>query len=229
MALTTMIKHRVLDKYQALKLENSELSPIKILSLFIGQFIVGVWRLFLAKIYLSNCNRVGRFVSVNGKPLIRKQGIIQFDDEVRVWSTINRAKVFVDKGGFLKVGKNSRINGVHISVSNEVVIGQNVRMAPYTVIMDNDYHDINNHFSEGAKSPIIIKDNVWLALRSTVLKGVTIGEGAVVAAGAVVTKDVPPYTVVAGVPAKVIKKLDKQPGKQPDKQLDEPLNKQFVS
>ena len=211
MALTAIIKHRVRDKYQSLKSEHHGLSSIKILGLFIRQFTLGLWRLLLARIYLARCNRVGRLVSVNGKPLIRNKGVIHLDDEVRVWSDINRAKIFVDKGASLEVGSNSRINGVHISVSNKVIIGQNVRMAPYTVIMDSDYHDVNNHFAEGARLPIIIKDNVWLALRSTVLKGVTIGEGAVVAAGALVTKDVPPYTVVAGVPAKVIKKLDKQP------------------
>ena len=211
MALTATIKRRVRDKYQSLQTAHHGLSPLKILVLFISQFFTGIWRVLMARIYLIRCNRIGRLVSVNGRPLVRNKGFIHLDREVRIWSNINRAKIFVDKGASLKVGSNSRINGVHISVSHEVVIGQNVRMAPYTVIMDSDYHDVNNHFAEGAKLPIVIHDNVWLALRSTVLKGVTIGQGAVVAAGAVVTKDVPPYTVVAGVPAKVIKKLDKQP------------------
>ena len=211
MALTATIKQRVKNKYQSLRTEHGGLSPLKILGLFISQFVTGLWRLLMARIYLARCNRIGRLVSVNGRPLIRNKGFIYLDSEVRIWSNINRAKIFVDKGASLKVGSNSRINGVHISASHEVVIGQNVRIAPYTVIMDSDYHDVNNHFAEGAKLPIVIEDNVWLALRSTVLKGVTIGRGAVVAAGAVVTKDVPPYTVVAGVPAKVIKKLDKQP------------------
>ncbi len=211
MALTTTIRNRVIGKYQSLKVEYKESSSIRILWLFLAQFVRGIWQLFLARIYLSSCNKVGKLVSVNGKPLIKNQGVIHLDNEVRVWSKINRAKIFVDRGATLTVGKNSRINGVHISASNRVVIGQNVRMAPYTIIMDSDYHDINNHFSDGVNLPIIIEDNVWLALRSTVLKGVTIGEGAVVAAGALVTKDVPPYTVVAGVPAKVIKKLEKHP------------------
>ena len=62
--------------------------------------------------------------------------------------------------------------------------------------------------AEGKSKPIIIEDDAWLATRCMVLKGVTIGKGAVVAAGAVVTKDVPPYTMVAGVPAKAIKKIN---------------------
>jgi maltose O-acetyltransferase len=55
---------------------------------------------------------------------------------------------------------------------------------------------------------VIIEDNVWLATRCTILKGVTIGHGAVVAAGAVVTRDVPPYTLVGGVPAKIIRYIE---------------------
>ena len=73
--------------------------------------------------------------------------------------------------------------------------------------MDSDFHDIQEHSSEGKSAPIIIHDNVWIASRAMILKGVTIGEGAVISAGAVVTKDVPPYTMVGGVPAKVIKEL----------------------
>ena len=55
-------------------------------------------------------------------------------------------------------------------------------------------------------APIVIKNNVWIGMAAIILKGVTIGEGAIVAAGAVVTRDVPAHTIVAGVPAKVIKK-----------------------
>jgi acetyltransferase-like isoleucine patch superfamily enzyme len=74
--------------------------------------------------------------------------------------------------------------------------------------MDSDYHDLNDHSLPGKSSPVKIGDNVWLGARATVLKGVTIGDGAVVAAGALVTRDVPSRTVVAGVPARVIKHLD---------------------
>jgi maltose O-acetyltransferase len=59
-------------------------------------------------------------------------------------------------------------------------------------------------------SPIIIEDDVWIATRATILKGVHIGKGAVVAAGAVVTRNVPAYSIVGGVPARVIKTLTPQ-------------------
>lgn len=71
--------------------------------------------------------------------------------------------------------------------------------------MDAERH---NKGLEYAK-PITIRDNVWFGAGVQVLPGVTIGEGAVIAAGAVVTKDVPPRTLVAGVPAKVIKEIQR--------------------
>ena len=61
---------------------------------------------------------------------------------------------------------------------------------------------------EISKAPIIIEDDVWISFNATILKGVTIGKGAVIAANAVVTKDVEPYTVVAGNPAVLIKKIE---------------------
>jgi maltose O-acetyltransferase len=88
-----------------------------------------------------------------------------------------------------------------------VKIGENVRIAPYTIILDSDFHDIKDHFADGPSKPVIIEDNVWLATRCTILKGVRIGKGSVVAAGSVVTKDVPPNCIVAGVPARVIKEI----------------------
>ena len=169
----------------------------------------GISRLVQAKLYLTACNKVGKMVTCNERPKILNKGIIELGDNVRIWSNINRTKIFVEKSAILKVGSNSRINGAHISVSTEVLIGNNVRIAPYVLIMDDDYHQVSDHFSgTGKKKPIIIEDDVWLASNAKILKGVRIGKGSVVATGAVVTKDVPPYTVVAGVPAKVIKKIE---------------------
>lgn len=199
MLLSSTIK----NKRIAFQKENPNSSAIA----FYIHALAGLWRVLLAKIYLRKCTRVGRMVSVNGKPVIGNLGEIILGDEVRVWSTIVQAKLYTGKKGKLIVGKNSRLNGVHIDARELIQIGENVRIAPYTIILDSDFHDLRDHFSDGASKPIIIEDDVWLATRSTVLKGVRIGKGAVVATGAVVTKDVPPRSVVAGVPAKVIKTL----------------------
>lgn len=71
--------------------------------------------------------------------------------------------------------------------------------------MDRDFHPLDQ--GEEIRRPVHIGKNAWIACQVTILKGVTIGEGAVVAAGSIVTRDVPPYTVVAGNPAKIVKYL----------------------
>ncbi|MFQ3576487.1 MAG: acyltransferase [Cytophagales bacterium] len=167
------------------------------------------FRVFLTKWYLRKLNKVGKWVMTNGKPLIVNRGYLELGDEVRIWSNINRTKIFVEKGARLTIGRNTRINGAHISVSTDMKIGNNVRIAPYVIIIDDDYHDVKDHFNHegGKKSPITIEDDVWIAMDAKILKGVMIGKGSVIATSSVVTKDVPPYTVVAGIPAKIIKYL----------------------
>ncbi|MBO9700786.1 MAG: acyltransferase [Sporocytophaga sp.] len=190
-------------QFSQLKEKNKDNSLLEI-----TQEIIGAgWRLVSAKFYLRNCNKIGAMVSTNGKPIIKNKGFISLGDKVRIWSNFNPTQIYVHKGAKFIVGSNSRINGVHITVKSEVTIGNNVRIAPYVLILDSDFHSANDHFSDGKTSSVSIGDNVWIATKSMILKGVTVGEGAVIAAGSVVTKDVPPYTVVAGVPAKVIKKL----------------------
>ena len=84
-----------------------------------------------------------------------------------------------------------------------VIIGNNVDIAQETNIW-TEQHDYNSPTYKAVCKTVIIEDYVWLASRVTVLPGVHIGRGAVVASGAVVTKDVPPLAIVAGVPAKII-------------------------
>lgn len=106
----------------------------------------------------------------------------------------------------LSIDDHSYINGATIDCSTEIQIGKNCAIATGAFLLDNDWHKITYHNeSKEDKKPIIIEDKVWIGARAIVLKGVRIGTGAIVAAGSVVTKDVPPRTIVAGNPAKVIK------------------------
>ena len=104
----------------------------------------------------------------------------------------------------LIIGRSSVI-GDHaiLDARDGITIGENVNLSTAVAIWtgQHDYQSPNFGY-KGA--PVRIGDRAWLSFRSTILPGVTVGEGAVVAAGAVVTKDVPPYTVVAGIPAKAI-------------------------
>lgn len=193
------------DKVAQLRKDNPSYSLLRILFVMIA----GVWRVIIAKYYLRSSNQLGSLVSTNGKPMVDNQGQMIFEDEVRVWSSIVQAKLFTGQDGVLHIGKNSRINGAHIDAQASVKIGANCRIAPYTLIMDSNFHDLNDHFADVPGNPIVIGDGVWVASKATILSGVTVGEGAVIATGAVVTKDVAPYTLVAGVPAKVIKELNK--------------------
>jgi putative colanic acid biosynthesis acetyltransferase WcaF len=82
-------------------------------------------------------------------------------------------------------------------------IGRNVVIASHVILVTAD-HDINDPSFRGRLASITIGDRAWIASRATVVKGVNIGEGAVIAAGSVVTSDVPPWAIVAGVPARVV-------------------------
>jgi acetyltransferase-like isoleucine patch superfamily enzyme len=94
------------------------------------------------------------------------------------------------------IGFNCRLDGRGV-----LKIGNNVNISSHT-IFETGSHDFTTF--EDRFQPINVKDNVWIGTRALILQGVTIGEGAVVAAGAVVTKNVPEYTIVGGVPAKVM-------------------------
>jgi acetyltransferase-like isoleucine patch superfamily enzyme len=168
--------------------------------------LAGGTKMIAARYYLRSA-RIGQFVSVKGRPQIENEGELVIGNQVRIWSTIERTKIFVLPGATLLIGDNTRVTGCHISASVRVEIGRNVQLAPYSIIIDDDFHDVNSHFTKGKSAPVRISDDVWIATRAVILKGVTIGRGAVVATGAVVTKDVPPYTLVAGVPARVIRQL----------------------
>lgn len=101
----------------------------------------------------------------------------------------------------------------HISCVNHIEIGNNVLTGRWVTICDNNHGDTSFDSIKlpplkrrmTSNGPIVIGDNVWIGDKVTVLGGVTIGNNAVIGSNSVVTKDIPPYTVAAGIPAKVIK------------------------
>ena len=114
-----------------------------------------------------------------------------------------------DYGLNIKVGKNVFINsGCCFQDQGGIEIGDNVLIGQQVVIATIN-HDLNpQKRANMLPAPVKIGNGVWIGTHSTILLGVTIGENSIVAAGAVVTKDVPENVVVAGVPAKIIKKLE---------------------
>lgn len=110
----------------------------------------------------------------------------------------------------IRIGKDTIIGeGVVLDGRDDLVIGDHVDFASEVMIY-NAYHDLKDpHFSPIMK-PVIIEDYVFVGPRAIILPGVTIGKGAVVGAGAVVTKDIPPLTMVGGVPAQKIGMRDEK-------------------
>lgn len=120
---------------------------------------------------------------------------------VESYSCINNAV------GDVLIGDYTRI-GLHNTVIGPVIIGSHVNLAQGVVVtaLNHNFSDKSLRIDQQGIStrPVVISDDVWVGANAVILPGVTIGTHAVVAAGAVVTKDVPPHTVVAGVPAKVV-------------------------
>jgi len=121
-------------------------------------------------------------------------------------------KIIVDrKGGYIEIGENTRIHGSCIHAYSNIYIGKNCLIAANCQIFDGNGHDLsfndvsNRINSKGTAKPIFIEDNVWIGANSIILPGVRIGQGSVIGAGSVVTKDIPSMTLAAGNPAKVIK------------------------
>lgn len=103
--------------------------------------------------------------------------------------------------------------GCRISACHSITLGNSVMLANGVYITDSDWHGVYDRASMPKEpTPVVIGDNVWLGDRCTVLKGVTIGNNSIVAANAVVVKDVPANVVVAGNPAKVVKQLEPEKG-----------------
>ena len=111
----------------------------------------------------------------------------------------------------LIVGDNTSLNyRTVISVESKVQIGSNCLIAEEVKIFDNNSHGIHYQhrtMTEKDTAPVVLEDHVWIGMNSIILKGVRIGKGAVVAAGSVVTKDVPSMVVVGGNPAVIIKRI----------------------
>ncbi|HHV59802.1 MAG TPA: acyltransferase [Clostridiaceae bacterium] len=125
--------------------------------------------------------------------------------------------VFFASGMDIEIGDNSGL-GLNARVTGPLKIGNDVMMGPDVMIFTqnhkNDRLDIPMRLQTAPKEGVVIEDDVWIAARVIILPGITIHKGAIVGAGAVVTKDVPPYAVVGGNPARVIKYRNETPGKR---------------
>ena len=113
------------------------------------------------------------------------------------------ARVTLAPSATLRFGNGYISNNAIINCFDSIWIGDDVAISKNVTIRDSDNHEMVG--GQAMQSPIQIGDHVWIGMNAIVLKGVTIGDGSVVAAGAVVTREVPPNSLVAGIPARVVR------------------------
>lgn len=114
----------------------------------------------------------------------------------------------VGHGARIVIGDDVGVSGCTIVARESVVIGNRVLIGSGAVISDQDAHPINPEERRkglpGCSSPVVIEDDVFVGARAIILKGVTIGRGSVIGAGAIVARPIPPYSIVVGNPARVV-------------------------
>lgn len=150
----------------------------------------------------------GGLVLCTGRPpILFTGGPVSVGPDVVFRGVMLRSEFGAVAGGVLSVGARTFINeGASVVSHDHVEIGEDCRIGELVGIFDTDHHEIDSA-SGIRRAPVHIGDNVWIGRSAIILPGVTIGDNAVVAAGAVVTKDVPDATLVAGNPARIVRTL----------------------
>lgn len=179
------------------------------------------WRRFLngigwlrAELMIALMKARGRKITVGdrpifwrGRPTIAVYGSLTVGNDWKMFGLPYPGRITIGPGAAIKVGNNFGVNyGVEIYAAKSITMGDNTMVGDLVTIYDTAFHSVDEG-SEPRVAPVTIGDNVWLGRGSLVLPGVTIGDHSVVAAGAVVTKDVPARTVVAGNPARPVREV----------------------
>lgn len=153
----------------------------------------------------------GKNATIRRKAIINVSPINQF--RLGAYSTIEEYSVIDNGVGNVIIGDYTRI-GLRNTIIGPVYIGNHVILAQNVVLsgLNHSYQNISIpiHQQKVNAQSITIEDEAWIAANSVITTGVTIGRHAIIAAGSVVTKDVPSYTVVAGNPAKIIKRYNQE-------------------
>ena len=170
------------------------------------------------------CTRYGRNLRT-GEFLhyVTGRGVIEIGDDVTLDGKIDIAFAsrFSDRPT-LRIGDRTGLgHQCRLVIARAITIGSDCRIAGGVVLFDSSGHPSDPQRRRAGEppgpedvKPIVVEDNVWIGMNATIFPGVTLGEGSVVATGSVVMADVPPYTMVAGNPARKVAKLDPPPDSQ---------------
>jgi acetyltransferase-like isoleucine patch superfamily enzyme len=167
--------------------------------------IIGYLRGFILR---RKVHTNGLIKSIGKTIIVNNNGMLKIGNRTCIWPDVKFAinscpgiaTPMIQIGDFGSIGDRSQIHcGNKVEIGNYVLISWDVNIIEY------DYHAPGGGLPEPL--PIIIEDEVWIGARCIITKGVTIGKGSIIGAGSVVTKSVPPYSLAAGNPARVIKKV----------------------
>lgn len=167
-------------------------------------------------------------ISVIGQPqvFLRKGGRLVLGPKVSLCSNPSRyhglmhspVRLAADHAGaVIQIGEGSRLNGCGVHAWKRIDIGKYCLIAANSIIMDSNGHSsadedcFHRHETQDEPKDVVIEDHVWIGMNCLICKGVTIGKGSIIAAGSVVTRDVPPLSIAGGVPAQVIRSISAPP------------------
>ena len=147
----------------------------------------------------------------SGKIIIGENVVIVNDSKFNRAGVNHPTQLVATNGAVLTIGDDTGISGASIYCKDRITIGNHVMLGVNCSVYDSDFHPVD-YLARRNREPeptaaVTIEDDVWLAANCMVLKGVTIGARSVIAAGSIVTKDIPPDSLAGGVPAKVIRPL----------------------
>jgi acetyltransferase-like isoleucine patch superfamily enzyme len=192
-------------------------SGLYYLHVFIRETFIWAVRFFYYEpLFKSQCRSVGKGFWMEQLPYIVNSGVIEIGENVRLSGKPSFAfSTKICAQPEVVIGNNTFIgHQTSFMVARKITIGHDCFIAGGVTISDNDGHPIDAAERRQHKpprtedvKPVTIGNDVWIAAKATILKGVTIGDRSIIGAYAVVTKDVPPDTIVAGNPAKIIKVL----------------------
>jgi acetyltransferase-like isoleucine patch superfamily enzyme len=161
-----------------------------------------------AKSKLSGADSFGKRPVLMGRIVFQLGGRATFGERFGADGRLAAVSFFVAEDASLSIGDDAFVMaGASIEAWHEIRIGNNTLVASHVAIIDDDRHYVEPG-SMKYKGPVVVGDNVWLGRNVAVMPGVTIGDGSVIGANSVVTRDIPPGVFAAGSPARVVRKLD---------------------
>jgi acetyltransferase-like isoleucine patch superfamily enzyme len=183
--------------------------------LFRGRYLKSYWRMFVHRVVHRRA--YGRKIHSDGLCFIGRDVKIEIGPFAHVyldrWSWVGNRTKLRAHGGFIRIGSKSVLGEeITFSTYEEISIGRECVIADRVMFIDFDHvtTDIETPIRKQGlvTSPVRVGNNVWIGYGACILRGVTVGDGAVIGTNAVVTKDVPANAIVGGVPAKILRMRD---------------------